>query len=329
MRAHLSSIKVILKLGGLLAILTMGGLARAATLADSGLAKPAVPESGAYLGAWVDPEGLPSLEGASEIQQLPRFNADIGKKVAILHLYLEFKDPFPTTTLAAIEQNGSIPLVDWACADVTQIAQGGYDTQITSYALAFRAFGQPVFLRWYWAMNLNTTAHQRCGGFHNGAAYIAAWQHIWNLFQQAGAANVAFVWSANAGGDASPYYPGDAYVDWIAADSYDRSHSGASAFGQSFSAFYAQWVGRKPLMVAETGATAVDQYAYIQGIGKVVPRSYPQFKAVVYYDAPGIGASNWTLDGNGVAAFKGLAAMPYFSYRTPDAPSSPRRSTRD
>jgi hypothetical protein len=318
MRAHRDSINIILALGGLLAILTIGGVARAATLvgatSSAALAKPAIPSSGAYLGAWVDPEGLPSLGGASEIQQLPRFNDQIGKKLAILHLYLQFTDSFPTTTLAAIEQNGSIPLVDWACVNVTQIAQGAYDAQITSYAQSFLSFGQPVFLRWYWEMNLNTTAHQPCRGFNRGAAYIAAWQHIWNIFQQVGATNVAFVWSPNAGGDGAPYYPGDAYVDWIAGDNYDRDHSGASSFKESFNAFYNQWVGRKPLMVAETGATAIDQYLYIQSIGKVVPRTYPQFKAVMYFDAPGMAPSNWSFDGNGIAAFKALADMPYFSY---------------
>jgi hypothetical protein len=278
------------------------------------LAKPAIPTSGAYLGAWVNPQGLAGNGGAAEIQQLPRFNAYIGKPVAILHLYLQFTDSFPNTVLAEIEQNGSIPIVDWGCADVDQINLGTYDSIITFYAQSFKNFGMPVFLRWFWEMNLDTTAHQPCNAYNRGSAYIAAWQRIWNIFNQVGAANVAFVWCPNAGGDASQYYPGDQFVDWIAGDNYDTDHLGGNAFTNSFNHFYNQWVAHhKPLMVGETAATAIDQYQYIQSIGQIVPDRYPQFRAIIYFDAPGTNG-NWSLDGNGVAAFRTLAFMPYFSF---------------
>jgi hypothetical protein len=303
---------------GLCMSLFIPDLSRAATIntsdSNTALAKPAIPTSGAYLGAWVNPQGLPGGGGAAEIQQLPRFNAYIGKSVAILHVYLQFTDSFPGTVLTEIEQNGSIPIVDWGCADVDQINLGNYDSTITSFALSFKSFGMPVFLRWFWEMNLNTTDRQPCKGYNRGAAYISAWQRIWNIFSQVGAANVAFVWCPAAGGDSSQYYPGDQYVDWIGADNYDADHLGAKSFRISFNSFYNQWVvHNKPLMVGETAATAVDQYQYIQSIGQIVPDLYPQFKALIYFDAPG-NNGNWSLDGNGVAAFKTLAFMPYFSF---------------
>jgi hypothetical protein len=282
---------------------------------SAALSTPPIPTSGAYLGAWVNPLGLLSNGGANEIPQLPKFNSQIGKPLAVLHVYTLFADPFPTETLTAVEANGSIPLVDWSCANVSQINGGALDTTITTEAQSFKAFAKPVFFRWFWEMDANSYAHRLCGAYGNGPAFIAAWQRIWNIFHRVGATNVAFVWCPSSHGDASPYYPGDAYVDWVAADAYDRANLGSLTLHHDFAHFYAQWAGRnKPIMVGETAARALDQVLYIQSIQAQLPVSYPKIKALMYFDAPG-DFDNWSLQGNGLTAFKTLANTPYFSYR--------------
>jgi beta-mannanase len=210
--------------------------------------------------------------------------------------------------LAAITANGSIPLLDWGCADNgTQVASGADDEQITAYAQALKAFGKPVFLRWCWEMNL-VESHPEVGG---PSGFVTAWVHIWTLFHQVGATNVSFVWCpALTGVDPAPYYPGNPYVDWIGVDGYDRS--GTSTFADIFSAFYQQWAGHgKPMMVAETGSASADQADYLQSVGSGMP-TLPQFKAIVYFDAGGP-AANWQLQGSGLAAFGVLARDPYFN----------------
>ena len=86
---------------------------------------------------------------------------------------------------------------------------------------------------------------------------MAAWRHIWQVFQNAGATNVAFVWSIGASGrdqDLINYYPGSAYVDWIAADGYDRPNNPVS-FTARFQPWYNEFSGfGLPLMVGESGA---------------------------------------------------------------------------
>jgi beta-mannanase len=215
----------------------------------------------------------------------------------------------------AVDSNGSIPLVDWSCANVNKINTGSLDATITTEAQSFKAFAKPVFFRWYWEMDADSYAHRLCGAYHNGPAFIAAWQRIWNIFRRVGATNVAFVWCPSSHGDASAYYPGDAYVDWVAADGYDRSNLGSLEFHHDFVHFYTQWAPRgKPIMVGETGAMAGDQSRYIQSIQQLLPVSYPRIKALMYFHAPGDFA-NWSLQGNGLAAFKALANTTYFSYR--------------
>jgi prepilin-type N-terminal cleavage/methylation domain-containing protein len=284
------------------------------------LSKPTIPAIGAYLGAWVNPNNPTSAKTpgsqslSKEIAQLPSFNQAIGKHVAILHIYTPLKDGFPLASVNAVSQNGSIPLIDLSCSSISHLTGGQEDSTLATYAQAAKSYAKPIFLRWYWEMNLDDSGNKACGGYNNGTAYIAAWRHIWSIFNAAGASNVAFVWCPSVQSDASQYYPGDKYVDWISVDGYDRQHQGISAFTDVFSKFYKQWVGSaKPIMVAETGATSPDQAQYIQGIAQTLPNQFPQIKALVYFDAVGP-AADWGLHGDGVTAFSNLAKSSYFSF---------------
>ncbi len=282
----------------------------------STMGQPQIPAKGAYLGAWINPTNPPKIgktvPGWQEIQQLSAFNSIIGSSVAVLHVYTPFKAPLPVTTLAAINKNGSIPLIDWSCGNVSQISSGADDTIITTYAKSIKVYAKPVFLRWYWEMNIPDSFNSQCDGYGNGSAYIKAWQHIWNIFHSVNVPNVAFVWSPSVQKDAAQYYPGDTYVDWVGVDGYDRKGQGQSAFSNVFSSFYRQWsVHTKPIIIAETAAMATDQQAYLQGIQADLPSKFPDIKAIVYFDATG-SAGNWSLTGNGVTAFKSLAEASYF-----------------
>ena len=289
---------------------------------SSGLAPPAIPPSGsAYLGAWINPgrrtgggQGNTGQPGTSEVDALASFNQSTGKPLAILIVYAPFNKPPPSATLAAMASNGSIPLVDWLCANVSDVSAGMYDSQITSYAQALKSYGHPVFLKWFGEMNLQDQTNSACGAYGNGPTYISAWQRIWNIFHTVGATNVAFVWGPSSMTDAAAYYPGDKYVDWIGVDGYERRQTGTGAFAQIFGSFYSEWSGHdKPMMVAETAAMGANQSFYIQGIQQSIPSQFPDFKAVVYFDSNATGG-NWTLAGAGLTAFAALSHDPYFSF---------------
>jgi hypothetical protein len=246
------------------------------------------------------------------MQALP--NLQSGMNLAIVHDYAVWSAPAPIAELDSVSANGSIPMLDWTCGipDST-VAQGGADATITAYAQALKAYAKPVFLRWYWEMNIPGTRNvcQSAGG---AADYVAAWRHIWTIFHDVGATNVSFVWCPGiVGSDPAPYYPGNAYVDWIGIDGYDRHNQGTAAFSGLFSAYYQTWsVESKPMMVAETGAMASDQAAYLAGVQTALP-SYPEFKAFVYWDAVGKSGKNWVLAGSGLTAFQSMERSTYFS----------------
>nr|MBA3789435.1 hypothetical protein [Patescibacteria group bacterium] len=285
------------------------------------LVPPSIPSSGLYLGARVNPGNVKNGDndpyGTNELAQLPAFNAALGKTVAILPVFVPFTAAIPLTTLAAFEQNGSIPLVDLGCANLEEVTSGVDDAAITAEAQSLKTFARPIMLRWYWEMNKNDVAHtgRNCDAYNNGANFMAAWRHIKDIFTQVGATNVAFVWCPSANNQYTrQYYPGNNYVDWIAADGFNREKPNASTFVGVFGDFYNQWVGRgKPMMVGSTGAYAVDQPAYFQGMQQDIPTQMPQMKAIIYFDAPGDNG-DFSLHDVGLEAFKVLIHSAYFSY---------------
>src|SRR5207302_7933319 len=93
------------------------------------------------------------------------------------------------------------------------------------------------------------------------ADFIPAWRHVHDIFVHRGATNVIWVWCPVSGdfanGRAQSYYPGGAYVDWIASDGFSfwpvqNSPGGRwRSLEEIFSSFYAWGVTKgKPLMIA-------------------------------------------------------------------------------
>jgi len=273
-------------------------------------APPHVPTSGAYLGAWLHPAPRSGATASFAVEQqaLPAVRAAVGRPLGILHVYVGWSAPAPVSSLSAISAAGSVPMLDWGCGpDVAAVAQGSADATVTAFARALRSYGGPVLLRWCWEMNL-ARAHPQIG---SPSDFTSAWQHVRARFRAAGAANVSFVWCpALSGLDPAPYYPGDASVDWIGVDGYDRD--GAQTFASLFGAFHATWVGHgKPMVVAETAAAGSSQPAFIASIGTGMP-ALAGFKAVVWFDAPGP-ALDWAFTPAGLQAFAQLARQPYFT----------------
>jgi beta-mannanase len=281
---------------------------------------PPIPSSGAYVGAWVNPGGESGLQG--ELRQLPGFEQATGRVPAVVSVYTAFAAPPARASLNAIADQGAVPLISWECQSVGDVASGADDGTVSAYARALREFGRPVFLRWFWEMNLMhndrclDTGNPSAADQDKAAGYAAAFQRIYKIFKSAGATNVALVWCPSTGSVSKPmdwFYPGDDNVDWIAADGYDRLHKGTAAFTHQFQQWYGLYENRgRPLMVSETGAPADDQVSFLQGLSNDVPTKFPDIKAVVYFD--GEGTLNWRLDqaSGGVQAFNDLGNIPYF-----------------
>ncbi len=280
---------------------------------------PGIPAHSAYLGAFVAPH-LAELQAQAdvrtELSQMGNFDGSIGRPLGLVHVYQPWNNPVKVATLAGLASTGVTPVIDWTCTSDASIINGSQDTLITAYADALKGYGRPVFLRWFWEMNLVALPRASgCLGTLGASGYIQAWQHIWTIFRTAGATNVAFVWCPSIYSLGTTYYPGDSYVDWIGWDGYDRKQDPAMLTSQ-FLPFYNNWVTHgKPMMIGETGAT-IDQATYLAQLTAVLPVTFPQVHAVLYYDSKS--NSDWTLVDTpgqlGFTQFVAMAQTPYFEF---------------
>jgi hypothetical protein len=220
--------------------------------------------------------------------------------------------------------HGRVPVISWNCGvPNARVAAGLEDANIATHADAIAQFGHPVFLRWFWEMNLPDTSNggrfscydsatDEPNGRFNAAQFIAAWRRVRSVFAERGVANAVWLWNPSGapGGAPSPapYYPGDSDVDWVGIDQYDRADV---TFAQTFTLYGELATYGKPILIAETGALPANQPAFLQGAALPLKTSFPLVKGLMYFDSAG--AVDWHLSEAGIQAFAALATDPYMS----------------
>jgi hypothetical protein len=158
------------------------------------------------------------------------------------------------------------PQVRWS-----QITAGDFDGPLRQTAAGLAALKVPVFLTFDHEVDVpaKTTARG------TPAEFIAAWRHLHQLFDDASARNVIWVWVVTGYGPndarAAALYPGNDVVDWVSWDPYDQRgcQSGgvgskkAQTFADVAKPFY-DWLATdgaragislaKPYLISETGS---------------------------------------------------------------------------
>ena len=294
-------------------------------IADAG--RLLVPARGALFGAWVQPgDGFSATDEEAAVSDFERV---LGRPLAIDNIYANWAAPMPLGVAQWDLRHGSIPMISWGGAQTGLIADGAYDAQIRARAQQLRALHGPVLLRWFWEMDLTENAAQA----GPPATFIAAWRRVHNIFEQAGATNVRWVWCPSgsdfATGQAQRFYPGSGYVDWVGADGYNWAPVRPvpwRSFGQIFAAFYRWGVSTgKPLLIGEFGAlerAPGQKAAWFAEADRQLRTQFPAIRAIVYFDSyrenPSFGKYfNWkvTSSPSALAAFRAFVNDPYFSAR--------------
>jgi Glycosyl hydrolase family 26 len=259
-----------------------GGITAPATHAT---AAPAV-----RYGAWVQQGSAPT-----HLDAVRALEAQLGYRLAIDNHYRPWTNTFWRDEQDDIA-SGREPMISWTAQGTTAaaIASGSQDATIARVADAVKALRGRVLVRFAYEMDQPKGRPRYLGP---PAQFIAAWRHVYTLFDARGATNARFVWApiaANyATGVAQSFYPGNRYVDWIGADGYNwypgRPGSKWTSFGQIFAAFDAWAAPRgKPLMVAETGvqedpADPARKAAWFADEATWLG-SHPAIRAVCYFD---------------------------------------------
>lgn len=276
--------------------------------------------------------GVPFDDGC--VETMLESEKELGHKFEILMTYVAFPGivEFPAEAVSKVYQDGRILMLTlqpfsegstWIA--VPEIINGQYDVQIKEWAVGLKNIGEPVFVS---PLNeMNSDWDPWCAWFFGKDTdlYIKAWRHIVDLFREAQADNVLFVWSPHDSSypdfqwnNAHLYYPGDEYVDWIGLTGYNNgtTHPGDEwrEFDEIYKPLYADYEKRypdKPFMITEFACNekgGVKAKWIEKAMASIANNNYPNIKIAIWYDNQ-VNAWHYELDSSeeAFAAFqKGL-----------------------
>ena len=256
-------------------------------LAETVLPTSLCNENGVDIGAYVatDPPTVAALKG---------FESLIGRHVCSVMWYQGWsassRPPFPTSALNKIKYHDGYDThvvlhLDWEpWAKLSDIANGTYDSYLNSYAAEVKKWDGTVRLSFGHEMiqdDIPCWGQSGCADWYpwqdQPVEYVAAFQHVHDVFSTAGASNVEFVWCANNYpfdlNIIQKYYPGPDYVDWLCMDGYNPTNKDNKPgwpdwlwFDDIFYNIYHTFVdnpvifGDKPVMIGEFASCEAGPY---------------------------------------------------------------------
>jgi len=213
----------------------------------------AVPEHGAYTGAFMD---FGDEEDDVTLEMIEDFEQMVGKHQAIIASSSYWgEQSFPTANLNVVWRHGSLPLVFWSPWDrpyvqnrgpdkfnLIDIIAGKWDAYIDKWADSARGFGHPMIVAF--GVEMNGDWFPWSGTFYGGEDwdddadnwkgpenFRRAYRHVVDRVRARGATNIKWMFHTNnysypldTWNFAPAYYPGSDYVDWL----------GMSVYGQQF-----------------------------------------------------------------------------------------------
>ncbi len=205
---------------------------------------------------------------------------------------------------------------------LSKISGGDYDPYLKAWAEGVKSLGYPVAIRFAHEMNGYWYPWCESANGNRDGDYVAAWRHVHDLFRDAGADNVIWVWSPNVAYDGSTplqqLYPGDNYVDWVGLSGYYGT--GGLEQYQTFEQIYRKTLNevrslsKRPIVVTEVAATdaAGRKAEWITDLLKTLPK-HPEIIGFLWYES--VKETDWRIAATPAAsqAFATGIAQPHFA----------------
>ena len=289
-----------------------------------------------------------TVKDGRQMSAFDAFRTSIGGRTpATWSITSDWGDPatrvFPTWAASRARERGATPLIWWQPIDPNALSSpiyarhanliaGRHDDYIRRFARAARDFGSPVILRFAHEANGNYFPWGVKGFDNTATSFVTAWRRVHRLFREVGATNVRFLWSvakkACPGGcnPYLPFYPGDAYVDYMGFSNFNwgspREWQSMVRGFRKVTNLLSQ-ISSKPIIAAENASNSQggDKAAWIRDGYRAVYAELPRISAIVYLnvDLRGLGDPDWRLSSPAaaLAAYARIAAMPEFQGRLP------------
>ncbi|MGE5302607.1 MAG: glycoside hydrolase family 26 protein [Alphaproteobacteria bacterium] len=258
---------------------------------------------------------LPQLPQA--LSAIDLWESNLRWSVEWLSIYQAWQSPysgFYSRELRAIHKTGRTALITWEpwelpvsgkpLQDQTKfslkrILAGDYDDYIWTWAKASKSLALPYLLRPMHEMNGNW--YPWCGTVNGNQPheYVETWRYLHKIFQAAGATQVSWVWCPYAASfpqwhnnSILCYYPGDAYVDWIALDGYNWGYTQSGSRWQTFEELFSpgyENVTRltdRPLLLAEIASaeTGGNKSLWIRSAFEALIQSFDRVEGLVWFN---------------------------------------------
>jgi glycosyltransferase involved in cell wall biosynthesis len=252
------------------------------------------------------------VTNAPTVAELHDFATATRARIGIDEYYARWGQPFSPATAGSLAKAGALPLISWepTTASPGSIAAGRSDRYIRRYARAVAAYGKPVAIGFAAEMNGDW---ETWGPPHaTPRQFTAAWRHVHRVFRREHARNVTWVWAPYAppAGKAAllrRYYPGNAYVNWIALDNFwwtARPATFRHLFGPAITAMR-KFTG-KLLLIEETAGVPGAKLEAVRELFRAAETTRGMI-GFVWFDAKA--SRNWRLeaDPSALAAFRTAA----------------------
>jgi hypothetical protein len=305
------------------AICSNQSLVCAAEKQEPAIQELAVPEKGAYTGAYVDfGEG----EDDVTLEAIEGFEKMVGKHQAIIALGNFWgEQQFPAKNVHIITSYGAVPLLYWSPWDkpytenalpdrfnLYNILGGMWDAYIDKWADDARNFGKPLLVAW--GIEMNGTWFPWAGYYYGAGQadsvnkppdylgpkiFKQAYRYVVDRVRARGARNIQWVFHLNNYSHPAAdwnrfaaYYPGSHYVDWLGLSVYGKldSYMGWGSFFDVCNKAYQEVCKvdpSKPLMAAEWGVgefpASGNKAEWFKKAFSDFKERFPRIKAAVYW----------------------------------------------
>jgi len=254
-------------------------------------------------------------EAKTSFQPIITLEDSLQTEFPLIHIYGAWgskrEQRFPSDQVRSIATLGSIPVITWEPwlndfegsafkglpsvdernkKGLQSVAEGMYDPYLIRWARDAREAKVTLLIRLGHEMN---DPYRYPWGPQNNEPedYISAWRHVVDLFKKENVTNVLWVWAPHlAYGQFKEYYPGDAYVDWVATGTLNYGTvapwSQWWSFEEIFSRYYEELAEfNKPILIAEFGSLAVggDRAKWYAEALKDFPRRFPTVRALIFF----------------------------------------------
>jgi hypothetical protein len=236
-----------------------------------------------------------------DMQPLAQFETSLNRNADIINYFIGFEpnNPLELDRIAAIRADDGwpIPMITLEMWNTThqEVIAGQHDASFRLWAQQLAQEGGWLYWRIYHEFNGTWFPWSIGRNGQTDQTLIAAWRHIYGIFQTAGAQNVLFVWCPNevsAGiWDYRTSYPGDAYVHRLGLDGYNWGTDACPTCWRSFGDIY--WddhsrmtqLSSNPIMIVEYASSenGGDKAAWIRDAFATM-RQMPAVWAAIWFN---------------------------------------------